>query len=381
VRRPAGDTTVVATDVLSLAPPRAPVTEAPPRWPFSVRVHRIAAFCNGELPEHPVYDGFELQWFDDATHGRGMLAFLSRRADRRVDYYVDPGLRIDRSGYLLGAGTGRWVPTTFAAARLAVSFDGLEVDVRFVDVDGRTIEVHADDRGAGSGRRGMLLAPFGDGIDHPTALTLVAVHGFDLVRRVGAPPTVRIDGEPTPLGRLPGARLHRRHLLKYGGPLTVAAICPAGGAVSAEHTEVTLTPDGRRLRAVADRRDGGAVELRFRPPVPSLEELPEGTSRTGAWRVDVDDVPTTGGTWTVRRASEGTTELTLEVARPWRPPPGEPPLLRTVTRLLPVFRRWPTTYRWRASLGAADGARTGWERTSPSRAATYRRLTSPTPRR
>jgi hypothetical protein len=77
--------------------------------PFDVAVDTVAAFVNAELSDHPVYDGFEVQWFDDPEHGTGMLAFLQRRQDRRVDYYVQPGLEIDRSGFELGAGTGQWV--------------------------------------------------------------------------------------------------------------------------------------------------------------------------------------------------------------------------------------------------------------------------------
>ena len=100
--------------------PSHPVGAVPAGWPFEVRVERIAAFLNAELPDHPVYDGFELQWFDDPRHGTGMLAFLSRRADRRVDYYQQRGLNLDRSGYQLGGGTRSWTEIDFDVARLAV---------------------------------------------------------------------------------------------------------------------------------------------------------------------------------------------------------------------------------------------------------------------
>lgn len=355
----------------------------PDGWPVTVRVDRIAAFLNAELPDHPVYDGLELQWFDDDQHGTGMLVFLSRREDRRVDYYVDPALRLDPSAYVLGSGTGAWVATDFEVARLAVGPDGVDAEVRFVDVDGRRVEVQVDDRDAPPGRRGALLAPFGDGVDRPEALVLVLVHGFDLVRRGGREPVVRIGGEPVATGRLPGAGLHRRHLIKYGAPLTVASICPSSdGAVAsagrAPERGVEATLDGHAVRSLSHRVGGGAVDVEFTPALPALGELVEGRLRTGTWHVHVDDARITGGTWSALRQPGGRVRLGLEVTERWEPPIGQPWLLRVVTRALPVFRRWPTSYRWRAEveLGEEPVVRARWERTAASRGGLYTRVTS-----
>src|SRR3954451_17564381 len=100
-------------------------TDAGPLCPFSLAVSPIARFLNFELSNDPTYDGLELQWFDDDVHGRGMLAFLSRRADRRVDYYHERGLRLDPAGYEIGGGTGSWTPTDFQVARLQIAEDGV----------------------------------------------------------------------------------------------------------------------------------------------------------------------------------------------------------------------------------------------------------------
>jgi hypothetical protein len=42
--------------------------------------------------------------------------------------------------------------------------------------------------------------------------------------------------------------------------------------------------------------------------------------------------------------------------------------MRTVTSLVPVFRRWPTTYRWSATvrLGEPPTMTSRWERTGGS---------------
>ena len=62
------------------------------------------------------------------------------------------------------------------------------------------------------------------------------------------------------------------------------------------------------------------------------------------------------GAWTARRRRDRA-ELELVVTRGWRPA-GLPPLMAAVTRAAPVFRSWPTTYRWSATvdLGDPDGA-------------------------
>ena len=110
--------------------PAPPAATAPSvRCPFSLTVEPIARMLNLELADHPVYDGLELQWFDDDVHGTGMLAFLSRRAGRAVDYYAQPGLRLDPAGYRIGGGTRSWNETEFAVARLEVADDGVDAHV------------------------------------------------------------------------------------------------------------------------------------------------------------------------------------------------------------------------------------------------------------
>ncbi|WP_324653938.1 hypothetical protein [Georgenia sp. H159] len=99
-------------------------------WPLSLRLTELAGMLNLELADHPVYDGCKLQWFDDDVHGTGMLAFLSRRGDRRVDYYQQPGLRLDRDGYRIGGGTGSWTECDFDVARLDVAQDGVDAEAR-----------------------------------------------------------------------------------------------------------------------------------------------------------------------------------------------------------------------------------------------------------
>jgi hypothetical protein len=346
-------------------------------FPFSLRVDELACMLNFELADHPVYDGGELQWFDDEDHGTGMLAFLSRREDRRVDYYLQSGLDVDPEGYAIGGGTRSWNEIEFNVARLIVADDGVEADVRFTDVDGRPIEVLVDDRDATPRRPAGLLAPVGSGIERPTSLLLVWMPRFDLVRTSGTPPIIRIDGAEVSTGRLPGRLVHRRHLVKYAAPVVTVDLNRAhDGALPVPR--VSRERRGRASGGVVEtyaERAGHRAQLRFDPAVGDLAGMRPGASASGRWHVEVDRVRLTGGAWTIARDGDVIT-VGLDVDERWTP--GRLPwLMRVVTTMVPVFRRWPTSYRWRGELhlGATPTMSSRWERTGAHEGRAYRRAT------
>lgn len=353
--------------------PAAP--QGPPCFPVALRLDPLAAMANAELSDE-VYDGVELQWFDDEVHGTGMLAFLSRREDRRVDYYVQRGLRLDPGGYEIGGGLRSWNETDFDVAHLDVHDDGLAASVRFSDVDGRRVDVELDDRDGRPRRRANLLAPVSAAIDRPRALLVVWMPGFDLLRaQPGRRPMIRIDGRDAPTGRLPGERLHRRHLVKYAAPLCSVELNRDGdlapGAARTDH--VGTTPDGTALRTLTATGGAHTAVVTFEPPLPDVR-LGDGERRRGRWRLAVDGARVIGGTWSVAGSSDAA-EVALDVDA-WRP--GRLPwLVRVVTTVVPVFRRWPTTYAWRGTVPTTGPAVvTGcWSRTGGHDGSSYRRAT------
>jgi len=331
--------------------------------PFSLTVEPLARLLNCELDD-PVYDGLELQWFEDPLHGTGMLAFLSRRADRRVDFYADPALTLDRSRFAIGAGIGSWQAITFDAARLEIADDGVTAEVRFHDREGRPIEVRVDDRDGRRRRHATLLAPVGAGIDEPLSLLLVHLHGFDLLRRGrGSTAEVRIGGRSARFGRLPGRALHRRELVKYAGPVDVITLNEAhdGALPTPEPGSIRLV--NGHIASVAAGEGRSRVRLEFRPGFPDVTALAEGEAAEGRWRVHAEELPPlTGGSWRASRSGD-VVKLELDVTERWRP--GRlPALMELVTRVVPVFRRWPTTYRWRATVTLGEEVRmvSRWER-------------------
>ena len=286
-------------------------------WPTALRVGMLAGMLNFEFAGEEVYDGLELQWYDDATHGTGMLAFLTRRDTGVVDYHYEPGLILNPGIFQLGAGVGVCRQTMFDNALLEIHDDGVRAEASFTDANGRRIEVHIDDRDGRRRKTGSFLAPVSDAITEPTSMLLVWILRFDLVH-TGGTARARIDGVELNIGALPGERLWRRRLIKYGAPVETLELFPS---------------------AADDDGTGGvgesAVEprLSFDPLLPDPNALVEGERREGSWSVATVRSRLTGGTWFAHR-TEGRVNLGLDVTERWQPGPL-PLLLRVVTSVRP----------------------------------------------
>lgn len=341
---------------------------------LGLRVEPIAAMLNFELADHPVYSGVEVQRFDDDVHGQGLLVFLNRREDDRADFYVSDGLSLDRSMFHIGAGIGEWSTAMFESATLEVAADGVRCEVAFTDRHGTRIELDIDDTDGHPRRRGGLLAPVGAGIQHPRSLLLVWMPTFDLVR-TGGRVSISFDGAKAATGALPLAGLHRHRLVKYAADLDVITINPMAGdrsaVAAAEHLQLGV--DDKSVHALVGA--GGRVVWHLEPPVADIREMGAHASQSGRWTIAADRQVLTGGTWSIRRTGEDASML-LEVTRPWWPR-RVPLLMRVVTTLLGVFRRWPTTYRFAGVIDLSPPwtLRGGWHRTGGNGAESYRNAT------
>jgi hypothetical protein len=256
----------------------------------------------------------------------------------------------------------------FGPNRVDIVEDGIVVDVGLEDADGRRIEVRIDDRDGEPRHRSTLLAPVSSGVETPRQLLVVLLRAFDLVRTSGPEPWLSIGGVRRTVAAFPGPSwVHHRRFMRYSAAPVILSVAPdLDGPVD----PASLGPVERVDAAI----DGASAALRFTPPLPDLAGLGDGSSARGTWALDVAaETPLLGGTWTAIRAG-ATVSVTMAVTQPWRPR-GLPWSLRMVTTIAKVFRQWPTTYAWSATIDLAavpPVARTSWSRiTPPDRANAY----------
>jgi hypothetical protein len=207
-------------------------------------------------------------------------------------------------------------------------------------------------------------------IESPSSLFLVWLPAFDLVRTGGDPLVLRIGDADLKVGKLPGEGLHRRRLIKYSAPVVSIEVLPDARS----HGPADVQPPGPAEDSVAEAAvDGGTVRLAFHPPLPDLTALPDGARRDGSWSVSAGAGRLTGGRRFVERDGDQV-QAGLDVMERWRPR-RLPLLMRVVTTVVPVFRRWPTTYRWRAVLGPGGETTGRWTRIGSAGGDDYRRAT------
>ena len=350
--------------------------------PFSVAVEPMAAMVNFEIAGDPFYTGLEIQRFDDPVHGTGVAVLLMRRDDRRVDVYRQPGLRLDPSTYGIGAGVGQWAEADVDPSVVEVTPTGVLAAVGLRDADQRRIQVHIDDRDGDRRRPASLLAPVSAAVEQPTCMLLVWMPVFDLVRTRGRGVEITIDGLAVATGRLPMAWLHGRRLVKYAADLVVIRLNPAQDGPlpmvdpdTPADAEFALVDGQTCLARVTGEIPGHTTGLVLDPPLPDLGRLADGASVGGEWRLGIDmQGSVVGGTWHVERAGESV-DLVLDSTAKWRPGPL-PLLMRVVTRIVPTFRAWPATYRWRGTvtLGPPPTITSSWERKGSAAGESYRRM-------
>jgi hypothetical protein len=326
---------------------------------FSLEIDPRDRLLLFDIADDETYVAMEIQGFDDAVHGQGLLVLLARH-DGTVDIYRQAELRLERAPFAIGRGIGEWREAVIDPARLTIHPDGVDVEIGLIDAGGRRIAVRIDDRDGTPRTRGTLLAPVGSGVADPRQFFVVLMRDFDLSRTSGTEPRLTIDGEPRTIKPFPGpARLHHRRFIRYSADPVIAILNPDhDGPVDAR----SLGP----LSSVVARDGTTTATLRLIPAIPDLTELHSDRTASGEWWLDVADEPAlTGGAWTASRTDD-VVDLALVVTQPWRPR-DLPWSLRLVTTIARVFRDWPTTYRWDARLDlAADPPRlrSAWSRTT-----------------
>ncbi len=297
---------------------------------------------------------------------------LRYRKDGRVDVYWQPGVRVDRGTFTIGKGIGDFAEVKIEPAHLKITERGVDLHVAFTDAQGRQVELSV--REDFHGKQGFpLLAPVGADVEKPLKFFLVYMPGIDLVRRTGSLVEGRIGDRILHPASIPILlRWHRVWFIRYAAMPVIGTLnppmskplivdVPLQGSAEVEGMTVVVDGDGSVARISAGK-EPRQVQVDFTPAFPNLPDIPEGGSASGRWSIRIAGVLITGGSYSASSKGDHAA-IELDVTEQWKPS-GLPLCMELFTRVVRMFRTWPTSYRWRGfvDFGEASVMSGAWER-------------------
>ena len=337
--------------------------------PFALELSSLRGLLVIDLADDPIYRTLEPQLIDGAD-GAG-LTLLAYRHDGRVELYAEPHLQVDPSGYDgLEQGLAGIERAAFDPARFEITDDGLKVDIAFTAPNGRRIELHLHEHLRARRDHFPLLAPVGGSFDAPAFFPFLWLPTMSFVPVRRSEVALRLDGQPRAISRLPLPIGGRRCLMaRYD---LDAMVCQLNPSWSADPTQRlagaagTSPPDGRdvvdvdgepSLAGLGVRRGVHSCAVRLEPPLPDPLRVAPPAHRQGRVQLEADGAIQLQGRYELERTTDRVT-LVIDRIGPWRTRQRRP-LLGVLFRL-PIFRRWPTTYRWEATLDLTASPGSPW---------------------
>ncbi len=335
--------------------------------PITLELSPIRRLLIIDIADDPTYRTLEPQVLGGA--GKDVLVLLAYRHDGYVELYAPTGGDVDPSGYDgLGKGLHGLHHAPFDLARFEVDDDGLHLELALAASNGRRFDLRMHEHLAGRRDRFPVLAPVGGAFDTPAFFPFLWLPGMSFVPVRGTEVGVRVDGQVRSIPRLPLPIGGRRCLMARYDPdvlvcqlnpdsVRVAPRVPVPGTQGPAGPDVDIVEvhEGFAITAIRVGRGGHTCAVRLAPPLPDLRSLPAHSHRSGAILLEADDATQLRGRYELDRAADRV-DLVIESFGPWRTRLRRP-LLALLFRL-PIFRRWPMTYRWQATL-ELDGSPQG----------------------
>lgn len=339
--------------------------------PIRLGIDPMEGLLVADFKGDPEFCGIEPQVFDDPINGKGMRV-LRYRKDGKVDVYWQPGVRVDKSTFTVGSGIGDFEEVKITPARLEITGHYVNLHMAFIDAQGREVELFI--REDIHKKRGFpLLAPVGADIRKPRQLFLVYMPCIDLVRREGSFIKGRIGDRKLRPASLPILLDWQRvWFIRYAVKPVIGTLNPpmnkpliiemtAEGRAQVDGMMIAADEDGS-VTSISAGLEPHHVELDFSPAFPNLPEIQDRGSAAGRWTIHIAGVNITGGSYSASREGDRVA-VEFDVTEHWKPS-GLPLVMDLFTRMVPMFRTWPATYRWRGvvQLGDAPVMSGAWER-------------------
>jgi hypothetical protein len=336
--------------------------------PITLELSPVRGLLIADVADDPTYRTLEPQLID-GPGGVG-LVLLAYRHDGHVELYAEPGVPVETA---VPGGVDRGLlgiqRTEFDPARFEVTDEGLQLAIAFTAPNGRRVELHIHEHLARGRDRIAVLAPVGGTFTTPEFFPFLWLPAMSFVPVRRTEVALRVDGQRRTIRRLPLPIGGRRCLMaRYDLDVLVCQLNPdrsdpprtpvdGTGAPLGGGLDLVDGDGGPSLAGVQVRQGAHSCAVRLDPPVPDLRRLPPSARLHGTVELRADGATELQGRYELERTGERVT-LVIDRFGPWRSRQRRP-LLAALFHL-PLFRRWPSTYRWQATLDLAAAPGCGW---------------------
>jgi hypothetical protein len=324
--------------------------------PFSLKINPMQRLflINFEKDPDEIYIGFEPQWFDDKSYGKG-LRVIAWRKDGFVDVYQQPSLAVETNFAVAGKGLSDLLERPMLESRFNISQRGVDVSFSFLDKLGRSIEVEICEKSLKPTEPFTILAPVGSGSENPSSLPVFFLQQFYFVRRARTKVKISISGRlhqpdtfPFPFG---GSRVY---YMRYSGDAFLVDWCseysgPLPEIQQSVAGKATYEFEGNGLKSMKAGDERHEVVVQFVPPFPEVTTLEDQTSLQGRFDITAhESAGSVSGTYHVMRSGDKVV-VKVHPSGGWQPKPATL-FLKFLFRVAKVFRHWPKTYQWTATI-------------------------------
>jgi hypothetical protein len=347
--------------------------------PFSLSIDRMEKLIlvNFEKDPDKYYNTFELQQANDIS-GRKSFLVIAYRKDGTADIY-------HQSNYPLCSQTSILNDVSLFVrpledADFQITADKLQVCFSFKDQYGRQIKVVVHERHRSKKKPFFLLAPVGVVAKQPTSFPVYSLYEMSFTLRKYTEIEIEIDhvkykpdSFPLPIDcagnfftRYSGDTFNVDWNKNYQGQLK-SLVPDQENKVEDNGIDYELINNGGHfeIKRIGIKSKNHGLTIDFSPPFPDILCLKEDLKLNGTFKVKTDNTSSqTSGEYMLHK-HENDVSMELHPNQGWQP--NEKRLiLNLLFRIVKVFKEWPKSYIWRATIDLKNisqpGMKSGWER-------------------
>lgn len=329
--------------------------------PFLINYSPIKKLAIVPFEKSPdeTYKGFELQYIDGESHGKG-YRIIAYRNDEYVDVYDDVSLNLQENEKFNVAenGLNKHVQVPIQKACLDKNNACEKISFNFKDIQGRQIDFCITEFSTKKTKPMNLLAPIGYGSKKPNFLPLFFMYDFDFIRKKHTQmechinsQNIKIDSFPLPMNmqfRYYARYSNQCELLEFANTdnssLFEVNVC--GKSYIDKNVEYVFE-DTNVLSKIRVSFDDGKIDINFSP------SLNMNKSAQGIFKVcPQKKMGYLEGKYEIKR-DDDKIDIRLVPQNGWTPVPNSF-LTKMILKPNSIFCRWSKNYEYTSEINIAD---------------------------